>query len=241
MTRRRKRHVQQQLFRHGGKRPGAGRKQTREVKSAPHRTRPHIRKSHGIHISLRVLPSLARLRTRKAYTAVRRAANIVLARSDFRLVHISIQANHIHLIVEANDKQALAAGIKAFEISAARKLNAALGRKGKVFPDRYHLEIIDSPRQARNTLAYVLNNWRRHREDRAYDTRAWHVDPFSTAGAFFGWRESNLAWPRSELDGEPALAVARPETWLLREGWKKHGPISAFEIPGPRPRARVAA
>ena len=62
-----------------------------------------------------------------------------------------------------------------------------------------------------------------------------------TAGAFYGWRVANLAWPRSELEGEPALPVARPETWLLREGWKKHGPISAFEIPGPRPRARAAA
>jgi REP element-mobilizing transposase RayT len=233
------RHVQQELFRHGGKRPGAGRKQTRKIKSEPHRTRPRVRRSHALHIVLRPIPGFARLRRRKLYTAVRRAAGVVLARTDFRIVHISIQANHIHLIAEAHDKVALAAGMKAFQVSAARKLNAALGRTGTVFPDHYHLEIIDSPRQTRNALAYVLNNWRRHREDKTYETRTWQVDPFATAAAFFGWREANLALPRSELDGEPALPVARPEGWLLREGWKMHGPISAFEVPGPRPPARV--
>ncbi len=236
MARPRKRHVQQELFRHGGKRTGAGRKQTREIKSEPHRTRPRVRRSHALHVVLRPAADIGRLRRRKAYSAVRRAANVVLARSDFRVVHISIQANHIHLIVEADDKAALAAGMKAFQVSAARKLNAALGRTGTVFPDHYHLEIIDSPRQTRNALAYVLNNWRKHREDKTSETRHWHVDPFSTARSFFGWREANLALPRSELDGEPALPVARPESWLLREGWKKHGPVSAFEVPGPRPK-----
>jgi REP element-mobilizing transposase RayT len=236
MGRPRKRHQQQELFRHGGKRKNAGRKQRNPRKSEPHRARPHIRKSHALHISLRPIEGLGRLRRRKVYAALRRAANVVLARSDFRVIHISIQANHIHLIVEANDKHALASGMKAFQVSAARKLNAALGRTGTVFPDHYHLEVIDSPRQTRNALAYVLNNWRRHREDKTSETRFWQVDPFSTAAAFFGWREANLALPRSEIDGEPPLPVARPETWLLREGWKKHGPVSAFEVPGPRPK-----
>jgi REP element-mobilizing transposase RayT len=241
MGRERKRHVQQELFRHGGKRSGAGRKQTREVKSAPHRTRPRIRKSHVIHAGLKPVRGLARLRRREIYTALRRASHVVLARSDFRIVHISIQATHIHLLVEAADKVALAAGMQAFQVSAARRINKALGRaKGTVFPDRYHLEVIDSPRQARNALAYVLNNWRRHREDKTSATRSWQVDPFSTAAAFFGWREPNLAVPRSELDGEPPLRVARPETWLLREGWKRYGPVSAFEVPGPRPKAALA-
>jgi REP element-mobilizing transposase RayT len=245
MARPRKRHVQQELPRHGGKRKGAGRKQVRAIKSAPHRRRPVLRKGIGLHVSLRVTSELARLRRRNAYAAVRRAANVVLARTDFRVIHISIQANHVHLIVEADNKAALATGMKAFEVSAARRLNAAQAgepgwmkpRKGKVFPDRYHVELLDSPRRARNALAYVLNNWRRHREDRTYATRSWQVDPYSTAAAFFGWREANLTLPRSELDGESPLPVARPETWLLREGWKKYPPVSAFEVPGPKPKS----
>jgi hypothetical protein len=34
-----------------------------------------------------------------------------------------------------------------------------------VFTTRYHAEIIDTPRRARQCLAYVLDNRRRHRED----------------------------------------------------------------------------
>ena len=54
----------------------------------------------------------------------------MLERTDFRIVHISIQSNHIHLLVEANDPEALARGMQAFQISAARKLNKLLGRTG---------------------------------------------------------------------------------------------------------------
>ena len=64
-----------------------------------------------------------------------------------------------------------------------------------MFPDRYHARIIGSRRQARHALAYVLNNWRRHGEDRA---RRWLVDPFSSGATFAGWRElahAHVFWP----------------------------------------------
>jgi REP element-mobilizing transposase RayT len=197
-------------------------------------------------VSLRVVPELTRLRRRAAYAGVRRAANVVLGRSNFRIVHISIQANHVHLLVEAEDKRALAAGMKAFEVSAARRLNVAeIGanrnssskpRKGPVFVDRYHAEVIDSPRRARHALAYVLNNWRRHREDRASYAKSWTLDPYSTAATFDGWRGSVIRErPTScTLDDEPPLPLVRAETWLLREGWKRYGQIGAFEVPGSR-------
>jgi REP element-mobilizing transposase RayT len=217
--------------------------------------RPRIRKSNAIHVTLRVVPEITRLRRRTAYAAVRRAANVVLGRPNFRVVHISIQANHIHLLVEAEDKHALASGMKAFQISAARRLNVAevnasrnsssKPRKGPVFVDRYHAEIIDSPRRARHALAYVLNNWRRHREDRASYARTWTLDPYSTAPSFDGWSGIvDRSRPSScTLDDEPPLPVARAETWLLREGWKRHRALDAFEIPGPRstPRSVAAA
>ena len=62
-------------------------------------------------------------------------------------------------------------------------------RRGQVFADRYHAEIIETPRQARHALAYVLNNWRKHREDRGERARTWLVDPFSTGVLFAGWKE----------------------------------------------------
>ena len=119
---------------------------------------------------------------------------------DVRIVHLSIQRTHVHLLVEATNKTALARGMKAFQISAAKLINAAVSvrgarrRRGQVFTDRYHAELIESPRQARRALAYVLNNWRKHREDRGVRQRRWLVDPFSSGISFGGWKSSSTSW-----------------------------------------------
>src|SRR5262249_365394 len=76
---------------------------------------------------------------------------------NFRIVQLSIQRTHVHLIVEADNKQALATGMQGFQVSAVKHLNAAISkdrpgppRRGTVFPDRYHAEIITScPRHSK--------------------------------------------------------------------------------------------
>jgi len=148
----------------------------------------------------------------------------------------------VHLIVEANDKHALASGMQGFQISAAKHVNAAISkgkpgprRRGTVFPDRYHAEIITSPRQARHTLAYVLNNFRKHREDQAEPMSSWKLDWFSSAILFPGWAEYGdeaFLW-RGPPTYDPLL-VYQPRTWLLREGWIKSGSISCREVPSAR-------
>lgn len=259
MARARKKHIQTNLeFRTwGGKRAGAGRKQVRVRKSQPHRRRAAVTPRDGLLVTLRVADRINRMRTRDAYQAIRRAMVVVLRRPDFRIIHASIQHNHIHLLVEASDERALARGIQAFEISAARQLNAVQPRpnwsrpptvgvaatvrpvrrvrrsapaRGVVFPDRYHAEILTSPRRAHHALNYVLNNWRRHREDKASYAANWHVDPYASGVSFDGWTDGRCK-PSPDFD---PLPVCRPQTWLLREGWKKSGAISAFAVPGPR-------
>jgi hypothetical protein len=98
-----------------------------------------------------------------------------------------------------------------------------------VFPDRYHAEIVTTPTHARHTLAYVLNNWRRHKEDRPSYARTWLLDPYSSAVSFTGWAErSNWIVP----EDHELLPVTPPQGWLLREGWKLGGTISIYETPG---------
>ena len=214
----------------GGKRAGAGRPQVNERKSQPHRVRPSITPKQVAHVSLRVAPDVRRLRRRDAYACVRRAMTVVLRRTDFRICHASIQANHVHLLVEASDKTALAKGMHAFQVSAARKLNAVEGRRGQMFADRYDAEIISTPRQTRHALAYVINNWRRHKEDRAPYARSWLLDPYSSAVSFQGWAGHRFDVPETH---EP-LPISRPQGWLLAEGWKIHGLIRVGEVPGRR-------
>jgi REP element-mobilizing transposase RayT len=154
-----------------------------------------------------------------------------LARADIRVVHISIQRTHLHLIVEAADERALTAGMQSFAINAARGINRACKRRGKVFRFRYKAKQITTRSYARNVIAYVLNNWRRHREDR--NDRNWGntlLDAFSSAISFTGWA-GNPRW-KLPPDYEP-LPVASPTTDLLRSAWQWHGLIDPFERPGP--------
>jgi len=175
----------------GGKRRGAGRPPKGARAGAPHKPRPFLHARYPVHVVLRVIAAVGNLRRRCTYQAIREATLTTARREDFRIVHLSIQRTHVHLIVEAADKRALASGMKGFQISAAKHLNAASSRgntgprrRGPVFPDRYHAEIITTPRQARNTLTYVMNNFRKHREDQTAPMSTWKLDWFSSAVMF---------------------------------------------------------
>ena len=247
-TKPRKRHVQTVLRlkvdkngqRRGGKRPGAGRKPRGERASERHKARPELNARHPQHVTMRVVSGVGWLRRRDAYRAVRGAlARVAATHHAFRIVHLSVQGTHIHALCEATDKVALARGVQAFQVSAAKRINRVVSersgtkREGRVFGDRYHVESISSVRQTRHALAYVLNNWRRHGEDSGrVGLFGGRVDPFSSGIAFDGWRGAIETWPRP-LEYE-APGVCRPQTWLLAEGWKRARPIGAFEVPGPR-------
>jgi REP element-mobilizing transposase RayT len=236
----RKRHVQQELFNRGGKRRGAGRKPKGTRAGSPHQERPEVKPNQALHVVLRIVPAVGNLRRREMYKAMREATIVAAIRERVRIVQISLQRNHVHLLVEAGSKDALARGMQGFQISAARNINTLLGpdryrrRRGRVFADRYHLEVITSPTQARRALLYVMGNWRKHGEDRYGVAKTWLVDPFSSAISFPDWQELDgkaFMWPmRATYD---PLFVRRPESWLLREGWKLCGPISARDVPGP--------
>ena len=242
----------------GGKRAGAGRprKDPALRVDVSHTVRPALAARHPVHVTVRVVEAVRGLRRRAGYHAIRRAVQCCALRSDFRIVHLSIQQSHIHLIVEAADKTALARGMRAFQVSAARGLNRAVGerlaqrearphgvgerraqprapRRGAVFPHRYHATVLRTPTQTRNALAYVLNNWRRHWGQIPTAQRALWIDPFSSAYAFPGWAEYGDAvflWPRPPT--YDPLLTCRPHTWLLSQGYLRGGPpISLTEVP----------
>ena len=225
--------------RRGGKRKGAGRKAKPGCRpSERHKKRLPLRANEPVHVTLRVVAAVADLRKRHLYHALRDAMITTFGKDDFRIVHISIQHGHVHMLVEASDEKRLWRGMQGFESVAAKEINRAISkcvgktRKGRVFADRYHPQIIRTPTQARHALSYVLNNWRKHREDRVDFARGWLVDPYSSGISFPGWTElDGTPWMWKPREGYDPLPVYQPKTWLLRVGWKRVGPISARDIP----------
>jgi REP element-mobilizing transposase RayT len=153
--------------------------------------------------------------------------------TGFRVIDWSIQGDHLHLIVEADNTVALSRGMQGLSIRIARGLNRALGRKGKVFADRYHVRVLTTPREVRNARAYVMLNARRHAAQRGRRLVHREVDIYSSWAWFDGWKDCPKSWIRKARAGPDAERCnTDPQTWLMRVGWRRHGLIRLGEVPG---------
>ncbi|MBL8897406.1 MAG: transposase [Planctomycetes bacterium] len=222
---RRKFHQLEFEFRqHGGKRKGAGRKPKNDEPGMPHRQRAKKKRNEPLHFTVSLADGLPSLRRGGALKLVLAALSASSNRHGMRIVQYSIQRDHLHLLVEADDRECVARGMNALLSPLARELNKLWGRKGKVFPERYHDEVISTPTQARNALRYVLQNGKKH----GVVAQA-SIDLCSSAPVFDGWRE------RPSIAAIPAAlvvaAVAPASTWLLTTGWRRHGLLDLRELP----------
>ena len=209
----------------GGFRKKAGRKKGNRVS---HGQRARFSRHHPLHVTLRVREEAAGLRRRDAFTVMRRCI-AQSGRAGFRVCEFNVLANHVHLVCEADGARDLTIGVQSLATRMALRFNRRLGRRGKVFADRYHARVMRTPRQVRATLVYVIQNLRHHAEGRR-DRLAW--DPFSSAASFAGWA---APLPRGAPWMQAALATARatapPATWLLSTGWRLLGLVGLEEAP----------
>ncbi len=200
----------------------------------PHVSRTAFAKTLPAHVTVRLRKDLPSLRIGKLVRALERTFAAGCERPGFRLVHYSLQGNHAHLIVEAQDRFALGRGMRAVGIRVARAVNRIAGRKGRVLADRYHLRLLPTPREVRSALRYVLLNARRHAASaRAKLAGAIRLDPASSARWFDGWKREKLAVVREgPIAGLARPAVARARTWLLTVGWRRYGLLDPADVPG---------
>lgn len=203
-----------ELKRRGGARVGAGRKPVAaHLRRTPHRAREKHQRGNPVHVTLRA--SMRSLRSQHVARTVMGAIRDS-SRAQFRIVHYSVQDNHVHLIVEAENKRELSSGVRGLEIRIARRVNRLLFRRGRFWGDRWHGRALSGPRQVRNALVYVLQN---HRKHSAGGGRA-GLDPLSSALYFEGF---SRAIPNElRAVGPPGVA---PQTWLLAVGWRQRGLI----------------
>jgi REP element-mobilizing transposase RayT len=154
-----------------------------------------------LHVTTRVCDDVWNLRSQRCFRAIRRALERGCNRFGVRLIHFSIQGNHLHLVVESPDQVVLGRAIKGLLVRMARALNKVMDRKGQVFAHRYHAHLLRSPREAAHAVRYVLENWRVHalRDGRPAPAG---LDPYCSA-----------AWAGCS----PPL-VAEPRWWMLKVG-----------------------
>lgn len=176
----------------------------------PHRARPKLAPRYPVHVTLRVRNEVWNLRSRRCFRALARGFARGKDRFGFRLVHFSVQGNHLHLIVEAADEVALARGMQGLAIRMAKGLNHVMERSGPVFRERYHAHVLRSPTEVARAVAYVLGNYFHHAASWGASIARAHVDPYSSAA------EHDKAW-----NGVDPPLVVEARTWLLRAGWER--------------------
>jgi REP element-mobilizing transposase RayT len=184
-----------------------------------------------LHVTLRVKRHVWQLRSRRCFRVLERAFYLGCQRLGGRVCQFSVQHNHIHLVVEAEDARALARALQGLCIRMAKGLNRVMGRRGAVFADRYHARSLRTPTEVRNVLVYVLGNRRKHRHKHRPEPglrlpRGW-LDPCSSSAWFDGFAPPHA--PRYYPG-----PVAPPSSWLLRSGYRRAGgPLDPEEGPGP--------
>jgi len=215
----------------GGPRSGAG-KPAAPRPIVHHVKRDEVLKRHPSHVTIRVVSGMSSMRRRPFLRIFQRSLREVRGREDFRVVAYSVQDDHVHFIVEASNKDALARGMKAVGSRLARAVHRFFSRTGRVLAGRYHIRALKTPKEVRNALAYVLLNDRKHKQARTGQAPPVRIDPASSGRLFDGWSRQVFA----EALVPRLVEVSPPQTWLLCVAWKNSGLIDPAEIPGRRER-----
>jgi REP element-mobilizing transposase RayT len=239
------------LGKHSGARPGAQRRRRhRQRTRVAHRARPVHKSRYPVHVTLRTLDGLVSLRRPRLFAALRSA----IARSQrgvaFRITDFSVEPNHGHFITEASDTRSLCNGVRALVIRLTLAIRRLTGYRGPIWADRYFARELRSPREYRNALVYVLNNWRKHLRG------ASEMDPCSSAPWFGGWsdlaRSSSDGWASAQPGvmepwtalGPPVVArlsarvaaatplcpVVPATTWLATHGWRNRSGLGLIKL-----------
>lgn len=212
------------LCTHGGQRKGAGRKASKNKSKQNHIVRETFSSKDPVHVTVKFVKGLKSLRTRVGYRLLREASFRAQLKG-LKIVQFSLQKDHIHLLVEAENNKVLAKGMQAFCVSFAKRFNHFLGRTGQVFFDRYHMHILKTLREVKHALKYVLFNSSKHKNCDQF------VDLYSSAPHFFLWKElvgrplkmkSSMS-PKYWQDMDLMLSemLCQPSTWKLRYGWMR--------------------
>jgi putative transposase len=140
----------------GGRRPGAGRKRIHST-GVSHLKREVVTKRVPQHINFKFKCSI---RNKDSLKLLKRSIKNA-QKMGLKIIHFSLQSNHIHLITEAENNEVLTKGMRALTITFAKGLN-----KGRVQLERYHLHVLKTLREIKHAVQYVLFNEQKHTKNK---------------------------------------------------------------------------
>ncbi len=169
----------------------------------------------ALHVTVRFARHVWNLRSQRGFACVERALRHEQSLGELRIVHFSVQGNHLHLIAEAQDHRVLARRMQGFGIRLARALNGLMKRSGRVYGDRYHVRPLKSARETSNAVRYVLQNHAKHA------AQAGRKPPPEDRFASSSWSAALAQRPsRGPPPPRGPALVTEPMTSVLRSGFR---------------------
>lgn len=140
---------------------GAGRPRIHDP-GISHRKRPCLKKPSSLHLTIKVKRIKAEMKNRTVLILLKRA--ILNARKQgLRIIHFSLEYDHVHLLVEAADNLVLGKGMQAFGVTLSKAINRLKKLNGEVYKHRYHFRKITSTRELKVVMNYIFSNGMKHK------------------------------------------------------------------------------
>jgi hypothetical protein len=202
----------------GGKRKGAGRKN--QTGTINHLKRERVNSKTPIHVTMKLRHGLPDIQCPEMHEKFKAGALKAKA-LGLRVVHYTVEWDHIHMLLECSNNKALSQGMKSLGASFGRAIRKFAGGKGRVFKERFHMRVLKTPTEVRNAMAYVLTNTSKHHKMAPGPT------PYSSGMYFSEWKKllGRRAGPNLRefvpLTSKLPEFLCEPKSWLAREGWRK--------------------
>lgn len=184
----------------GGRRLGSGRKRVHS-RGVAHRIREKVTHRTPLHVNFKYRTTI---KNKTSLKILKRA--IINARAlGLRVIHFSMQSNHMHFILEADSNEILSRGMRSLTVTFAKGLN-----KGRIQIARYHLHVLRTVQETRNAVRYVLFNKQRH-EKGTYSK----IDGYSSLlNMEKAWEIIREFARRTKM----TLAIGEREEWEIDQG-----------------------
>ena len=210
----------------------------------PHVTREAHVERHPVHVTMRRVPAAPSFRSERVSDAIMiQLVRAGRAGSGIRVVHFSLQDDHLHLMLEGADAADLSRQAQKLFSRIALAVNAVAQRRGSLFRDRHHRRALTTPTEVRRALVYIMFNTRKHAGANSLGNPASGIfrwfDPLTSAAWFDAWSPragpppAAAAHVREHLASlAPGAPVATSHSWLARVGWQRAGGCIRFnELP----------
>jgi REP element-mobilizing transposase RayT len=128
-------------------------------KGIRHRKREVITKPRPLHLTIKLIR--ADIQNKTILKGLRHAIQRARAQG-LKIIHYSLERDHVHLYAEGAENQTLAKAMKALGVSFVRRINRYHKTKGSCYKTRYHLRILNTAREVKNVINYILKNGIKH-------------------------------------------------------------------------------